>query len=79
MATRYSYSPEVPLKWPKEWGDMNSPTTVKRSQDLYSLYLDKKYFDDFRKLLSKLKQKQAVEISGEKYSITYRLPFPNLR
>lgn len=79
MATRYGYSPEVPLKWPKKWGDMNSSTTVKRGQDLYSLYLDKRYFADFRKLLAKLKEKQAVEISGEKYSLTYRLPFPNLR
>jgi hypothetical protein len=79
MATRYSYSPEKPLKWNKEWSDINSNTTVKRSEDLYSIYLDRKYFDEFLKLLRSLKQKQAVEINGEKYSLSYRLPFPNLR
>lgn len=79
MATKYSYSPEKPLKWNKEWSDIKSNTTVKRSDDLYSIYLDKKHFDEFVKLLRSLKEKQAVEINGEKYSLTYRLPFPNLR
>ena len=79
MATKYSYSPEKPLQWGKDWNDINSKTTVKRSEDLYSIYLDKKYFEDFIKLLKSLKEKQAVEINGEKYSLTYRLPFPNLR
>jgi hypothetical protein len=79
MATRYSYSPEKPLKWNSEWGDISSPTTVKRSENLYSIYIDKKYFDAFISLLQSLKEKQAVEINGEKYSLTYRLPFPNLR
>ena len=79
MATKYSYSPEKPLQWNKEWGDINSPKTVKRSEDLYSIYLDKKYFPDLLSLLKMLKEKQAVEINGEKYSLTYRLPFPNLR
>jgi hypothetical protein len=79
MATKYSYSPEKPLKWNSEWGDINSATTVKRNEDLYSIYIDKKYFDEFIKLLRSLSQKQGVEINGEKYSLTYRLPFPNLR
>ena len=79
MATKYSYSPEKPLKWNSEWGDIKSQTTVKRNDDLYSIYLDRKYFEEFTKLLKSLKEKQAVEINGEKYSLTYRLPFPNLR
>lgn len=79
MATKYSYSPEKPLPWNKEWSDINSSSTVKRGDDLYSIYLDKKYFDDFIKLLRRMKEKQAVEINGEKYSLSYRLPFPNLR
>jgi len=79
MATKYSYSPETPLKWNKDWNDINSSTTVKRSDDLYSIYLDKKYFQEFIKLLRSMKEKQAVEINGEKYSLTYRLPFPNLK
>jgi hypothetical protein len=79
MATKYSYSPEQPLKWNKDWDDINSKTTVKRNDDLYSIYLDKKYFEDFINLLRSVKEKQAVEINGEKYSLSYRLPFPNLR
>lgn len=79
MATKYGYSPLKPLKWNKEWSDINSKTTVKRGDDLYSIYLDKKYFKEFIELLKSMKEKQAVEINGEKYSLTYRLPFPNLR
>ena len=79
MATKYNYSPEKPLKWNKDWNDIKSSSTVKRSDDLFSIYLDKKYFDDFIKLLKSMKEKQAVEINGEKYSLTYRLPFPNIR
>jgi hypothetical protein len=79
MATKYSHSPEKPLKWNIEWNDINSNSTVKRSDNLYSIYLDKKYFDDFIKLTKSLKEKQAIEINGEKYSLSYRLPFPNLR
>ena len=79
MATRYSYSPEKPIKWDNSWSDLKSPTTVKRSDDLYSIYLDKKYFESFVSLLKTLKEKQAVEINGEKYSLAYRLPFPNMR
>gem|GEM_PF-512607 len=79
MVTDYSHSPERPLKWNSKWNDINSSTTVKRGDNLYSIYLDRKYFADFLKLLRSLKEKQAVEINGKKYSLTYRLPFPNLR
>ncbi|MVZ65366.1 hypothetical protein GQF61_05825 [Sphingobacterium sp. DK4209] len=79
LATMYNHSPEKPLKWNEEWNDIKSSSTVKRSDGLFSIYLDKKYFDDFVKLLKNIKEKQAVEINGEKYSLTYRLPFPNLQ
>ncbi|WP_426791642.1 hypothetical protein [Sphingobacterium sp. WOUb80] len=79
MATKYSYSPEEPLKWNEDWNDIKSGSTIKRSDDLYSIYLDKKFFGDFTKLLQTMKEKQAVEINGEKYSLSYRLPFPNLQ
>jgi hypothetical protein len=79
MATAYSYSPEKPIMWSKDWSDLKSSSTVKRNDDLYSIYLDKKYFPDFIKLLKNLKEKQAVEINGEKFSLSYRFPFPNLR
>ena len=78
MATDFSYSKEQPLNWKIEWNDLNSSSTVKRSEDLYSIYLDKKYYNDFIELLKNIKQKQAVEINGKKFSLSYRLPFPNL-
>lgn len=78
MATKYSYATEKSLKWNSEWNDIKSKSTVKRNEDLYSIYLDKKYYKEFIELLKNMKEKQAVEINGEKYSLTYRLPFPNL-
>jgi len=78
LATKYNYAPEKSLKWNSEWNDIKSETTVKRNEDLYSIYLDKKYYEEFIELLKNTKEKQAVEINGEKYSLTYRLPFPNL-
>lgn len=78
MATKYSYAPEKSLKWNSEWNDIKSETTVKRNEDLYSIYLEKKYYKEFKELLKNTKEKQSVEINGEKYSLTYRLPFPNL-
>jgi hypothetical protein len=79
MATAYSYSPVKPLPWNPTWHDLKSPTTVKRSEELYSLYLPKSQYDAFLKLRRRLKEKQAVLINGGKYSLSYRLPFPNLR
>lgn len=79
MATSYSHSLEKPLKWNAAWNDLKSPTTVKRNDNLYSIYLTRSQFPDLLKLLRSMKEKQAVEINGEKYGLSYRLPFPNLR
>lgn len=78
MLTDYSHSPEEPKEWPADWPNLESESTVKRNEFLYSLYLSKQNFDDFKKLISELKEKQAVEINGKKFSVSYRLPFPNL-
>ncbi|MBB6613156.1 hypothetical protein H7F15_19105 [Pontibacter sp. Tf4] len=79
MLTDYSHSPEKPKEWPENWPNLKSEATVKRSESLYSLFLPKENFEDFIKLISDLKEKQAVEINGKKFSVSYRLPFPNLR
>ena len=79
MLTGYSYAPEKSATWPANWPGLKDPNTVIRGDDLYSIYLDKKYFADFIKLTSSLKEKQAVEIDGKKFSLSYRLPFPNVR
>jgi hypothetical protein len=74
----YSYFPEPSLKWPNSWPDLKSPETVIRQSGVTSIYLAKKYFEDLKRLLSKRKQKQAIEISGKKFYAEYRLPVPNL-
>ena len=74
----YSHSPEVPLKWPVSWPDLNSSKTVTRQGGVTSIYLDKKYLDDLKRLLRKRKEKQAIEISGHKFYAEYRFPLPNL-
>lgn len=79
LATAYGHSPERPLKWNNAWDDLNSPTTVQRSEQLYSIYLAQEHYTDLLKLMKSLKEKQAVEINGKKFSLSYRLPFPNLR
>ena len=78
LVTDYHHSPEKPLKWPSSWPSLKSPDTVWRSEKLYSLYLDKKHFKELLNLMDRLKEKQAVEINGKKFSISYRLPFPNI-
>lgn len=78
LVTDYRKSSVAPLKWPAEWPSLKSPDTVWRSEKLYSLYLDKKHFQDLLNLMEKLDEGQAVEINGKKWQISYRLPFPNL-
>lgn len=79
LATGYGHSPKAPLPWNTSWNDLKSPSTVKRGANLYSIYLSKNQFTDFLKLLKRLQEKQAVAIDGEKFSLSYRLPFPNIR
>jgi hypothetical protein len=78
MLSDYAHSPETPLKWPGNWPDLNSPETVIRQTGVTSIYLDKKYFGDLKKLLRKRKEKQAIEINGRKFYAEYRFPLPNL-
>lgn len=78
LLTDYSHSPEEPKEWPGNWPNLESESTVKRSETLYSLYLPKEHYEDFKKLISDLEEKQAVEIGGKNFSVSYRLPFPNL-
>jgi len=79
MLTNYQDSPEKPLAWQVAWPDLKNKTTIKRADDLYSVYLDKKYFSAFIKLKSSLKENQAVLVNGQKFSVSYRMPFPNLK
>jgi len=73
----YDYAPNK-RPWIAGFPDLESPTTIKRGED-YSVYIDKKDYDEFIKYYSSMGEKQAVEINGKKMAIDYRLPFPNLK
>ncbi|MBX9886774.1 MAG: hypothetical protein K2Y30_02440 [Flavobacteriaceae bacterium] len=74
----YDYAPNK-RKWIKGFPDLNSKTTIKYSNDSYSVFIDKAKFEEFKKYYSKMGEKEAVEINGRKMAISYRLPFPNLK
>jgi hypothetical protein len=78
MAWNYGHS-VISRPWPKGWPDLHSATTVKRTPDMYSIYIDRKYFSDFRKYFGSMKEKESVDIDGKKMAIYYRFPFPNIR
>lgn len=71
-------SAKKPLQWPENWPNLKSSDTVWRSEKLYSVYLDKEHYAEFIKFLGQLENKQAVEVNGKKFSVSYRLPFPNI-
>jgi hypothetical protein len=77
--TEYSHSPETPRSWPKNWPDLKDSKKVRRSENLYSLYLDKNQLEELKQLVGSLKKNQAVLVNGKKFSVSYRFPFPNLR
>ncbi|AMM51044.1 hypothetical protein TH61_07400 [Rufibacter sp. DG15C] len=79
LVTDYSHSKEKAAQWPATWPDLKSPDTVSRNEELYSIYLPIAQFESFLKLSKSLKEKQAVEINGKKFSLSYRLPFPNIK
>jgi hypothetical protein len=49
---------------------------VKRG-DGYSIYLGKALFEELRSFLAKRRERQAVRISGKKWAVDVRLPFPD--
>jgi hypothetical protein len=78
MASDYSHSPDTPIPWPSNWPDLNSADTKKQESHVTSIFLDKKYFGQLKKLINKRREKQAFEINGKKYFIGYRFPIPGL-
>lgn len=74
----YKYAPKS-RPWPKEFPDLNSLSTMKSNSDSYSVFIDRKFFEPFKKFYLSMEEKQAVEINNRKMAISYRLPFPNLK
>jgi hypothetical protein len=78
MLSDYSNSPDAPIKWPSGWPDINSSDTRKQGDNVTSIFLDKKYFRQLKKLIKNRKEKQAFEINRKKFFIGYRFPIPGL-
>ncbi|EMR03420.1 hypothetical protein [Cesiribacter andamanensis] len=70
--------PRKTLKWPAHWPTLKSPDTIWRSEKLYSVYLDKAHYAEFLELMQQLDDSQAVEVNGKTFTVSYRLPFPNI-
>jgi hypothetical protein len=77
----YTNSQGEPVPWPKEWPDLNHPTTRENKDDSvkysYTIYLDGKKKDDLERMLVGLKEKQAVLINEKQWFIApqrYILP-----
>ena len=68
----------MPIKWQEGWPDLNSPGTRKYEGYTTSIFLEKKHFNQLKKLIEKGKEKPAFEINGKKYFIGYRFPIPGL-
>jgi len=75
MVWPYEYAPDKDLIWPKGWPGLDDSRTVKKD-DLYSIYLDKAQLDELKLFLGKRRERQAVRISGKKWAVDARLPFP---
>ena len=78
MVWPYEYAPDEDVLWPKGWPDLSDSRTVKKD-DLYTIYLEKARLEELKTFLGKIRERQAVRISGKKWTVDARLPFPQER
>ncbi|HEY9789376.1 MAG TPA: hypothetical protein V6D22_03185 [Candidatus Obscuribacterales bacterium] len=67
---------EKSIKWPADWPDLDDPRTVRR-RHIDSIYLRSQHLGELREMLGKRKPSAAIGISGLKWSVSYRYPFPD--
>jgi hypothetical protein len=72
----YDHAPAESVAWPDSWPDLDDPTTVRKGELSYSVFLDSKYLDELKGFIKTRKPKGAVLINGQKMSIYYRFPIP---
>ena len=56
MLWDYSYAPDKPVYWPKDWPDLTSKRAVKRN-DMWSIFLDGSYLPRLEAFLENAKGK----------------------
>lgn len=60
--------------WPEDWPDLDSPFAVQRGEDQYSIYID---IDRLEAYQDFAENEDAVELGGQTWSFSARLPFPH--
>jgi len=75
MVWPFEYAKKV-VDWPADLPDLHSGEIKKRG-DSYSLYLPRKFSDDFFTFYSNLSSGTAVKMNNKKWAISYRIPFPH--
>jgi hypothetical protein len=73
----FEYARRRSIIWPKEWPDLSDSRTVKRHDNMYSVYLPSKFLPDLMALLKRTKGRAAVEVNGKKMAASFRFPFPS--
>lgn len=79
MIWPYEYAPQKSIVWPARWPGLDSPDTVKRREGAYSLFIPSADLSRLRAFLKTRREKGAVEISGRKWAVDWRLLFPTER
>ncbi|HEX8675472.1 MAG TPA: hypothetical protein VF710_26495 [Longimicrobium sp.] len=77
MLWPYDHSPEKPARWPDEWPDLDDPSTVARGGGLFSVFVLSGQRERLLSFVRGLRERQAVEIRGRKWSVGLRTPFPH--
>lgn len=69
----WPYDTASGAKWPKNWPDLDDPTTKKRGDDSYSVFVDISELDT---LYALREEASAVELDGKRWAFSIRFPFP---
>jgi hypothetical protein len=75
MLWPYEYAPQKSIRWPSDWPNFDSPTSLQRG-DEYSIFLPCDKLGELRAFLKTRDPKGAVQVAGKKWAIAYRFVFP---
>lgn len=77
MVWPFESAASPPLAWPAGWPDLSDPTTVRRADDLFSIYMPSSRFAELRALLlARGKENRPISLDGRKWAASIRFPFP---
>jgi hypothetical protein len=79
MIWPYEDAPDPSIVWPDDWPGLDSPTSIQRGKDKFSLYLPSGQLGRLEAFFATRHPKGAVEIGGKKWAASTRFPFPHER